>query len=105
MWENIGSELCGNHLVIIIQNDKGNIFSEKVNVIAIEGDGNKINETYHATLCNKDLIFGALDKDPSRVVITEIMTLDKARLERKIGKINPEKIKEISRKIKRQLEL
>ena len=41
--ENIGSELCGNHLVIIMQNDKGNKYSEKVNVLPIEGDGYKMN--------------------------------------------------------------
>lgn len=33
----IGSELCGNHLVVIIQNKKANIYGEKVNVLPIEG--------------------------------------------------------------------
>ena len=41
--EGVGSELCGNHLVVIIQNKKANIYSEKVNVLPIEGDGTKIN--------------------------------------------------------------
>ena len=38
--ENIGSELNGNHLVIIISNNSANIYAEKVNVIILEGNGN-----------------------------------------------------------------
>lgn len=103
--ENIGSELCQNHLVIIIQNKKGNMYSEKVNVITIEGNGNSINENYQMRLSNDDLEFGKLDKNPSRAIITDILTIDKARLARKIGKIKDEKILELNEKIKKQLEL
>lgn len=102
--ENIGSELCQNHLVIIIQNKKGNMYSEKVNVITIEGNGNSINENYQMRLSNDDLEFGKLDKNPSRAIITDILTIDKARLARKIGKIKDEKILELNEKIKKQLE-
>lgn len=103
--ENIGAELCENHLVIIIQNKKGNMYSEKVNVITIEGDGNNINENYQMGLSNEDLEFGKLTKNPSRIIITEILTIDKSRLGRKIGKIKNEKMLNLSEKIKKQLEL
>lgn len=103
--ENVGSELSGNHLVIIIQNTKGNIYSEKVNVIPIEGDGNKIKPSVHLKLTNEDLEYGYLDKDPSRVIFADIMTIDKARLGRRIGQIKSQKINEICKKIKEQLEL
>ncbi|MFC0212132.1 type II toxin-antitoxin system PemK/MazF family toxin [Paenibacillus chartarius] len=103
--ENIGSELSGNHLVIIIQNSKGNIYSEKVNVVPIEGDGNKIKPSVHLKLTNEDLEFGHLDKDPSRVIFADIMTIDKARLGRRIGQIKSVKLEEICNKIKEQLEL
>lgn len=104
--EGIGSELSNNHLVVIIQNKKGNIFSEKVNVLPIEGDGKKFNPNYQKQLTNSDLEEGRLDKDPSRIIITDIMTFDKARLNGRIGKIKPEYMqKVIDPAIKRQLEL
>lgn len=103
--EGIGSELSDNHLVIIIQNKKGNIYGEKVNVIPIEGDGNKIKPAYHIQLFNTHLIEGKLDKNPSRIVISDIMTYDKARLGSYIGRVKPEIIKEVNLKLKRQLEL
>lgn len=103
--EGIGSELSGNHLVIIVQNKKGNIYSEKVNVLPIEGDGTKINPNYQIQLSNDHLENGTLHKNPSRIIITDIMTLDKARLDRKIGKIKPEYMLIISKMLKSQLEL
>lgn len=95
----VGSELKGNHLVIIIQNKNGNIFAEKVNAVVIEGDGNKINPKYQIQLSNVDLTDGSLNKDPSRVIPTEVITIDKARIGRYVGRISPEKMKEIDMKI------
>lgn len=103
--EGVGSELSGSHLVIIIQNKKGNIYSEKVNVLLIEGDGKSINQNYQMELLNDDLLTGTLNKDPSRIILTDISTYDKARLKSKIGKIKPEKMKNIDAAIKRQLSL
>lgn len=93
--EGVGSELCGNHLVVIIQNPKGNIYSEKINVLPIEGNGNKINPNYHLQLTSNDMALGTLDKDPSRIMISDITTIDKARLGRKIGKLTPEYLAQI----------
>lgn len=101
----VGKELKGNHLVIIIQNEKGNIFSEKVNVIPIEGDGNIINPIYNIKLTNSELEEGNLDKIPSRAITSDILTLDKARLGRKIGKINDETMCIISKNLRRQLDI
>lgn len=58
--EGVGSELCGNHLVVIIQNKKANIYSEKVNVLPIEGDGTKINPNYQVRLSSAELANGKL---------------------------------------------
>lgn len=93
--EGVGSELYGNHLVIIVQNKKGNIYSEKVNVLPIEGDGTKINPNYQVRLSSDNIIGCKLDKDPSRIIITDIMTLDKTRLGRKIGRLKPDYISTI----------
>jgi Growth inhibitor len=103
--EGIGSELSGNHLAVIMQNKSGNIYAEKVNILPIEGDGSKVNPNYQVKLTNEDLIEGKLNKDPSRIIITDITTIDKARLDIKVGTIKPEKMTEISKKLLAQLEL
>lgn len=94
--QNAGSELSNNHLVIIIQGFSSNVYGEKVTVVPIEGDGYKINLHYQIKLTDDDLETGQLDKNPSRIIFTDIMTLDKARLNRKIGKLKPEKIEEVN---------
>lgn len=103
--EGVGSELCGNHLVVIIQNKKGNIYSEKVNVLPIEGNGAKINPNYQVRLTSSDLSEGLLSKDPSRIIVTDITTIDKARLGRKIGCLTLERLAEIDKLLKKHLEL
>ena len=103
--EGIGSELCGNHLVVIIQNKKGNIYGEKVNVLPIEGDGTKINPNYQVRLSSTDLAFGSLAKDPSRIIVTDITTIDKSRLGRKIGCLSPNCLATVDKLLKKHLEL
>lgn len=103
--EGVGSELCGNHLVVIIQNKKANIYSEKVNVLPIEGNGAKINPNYQVQLTNADLADGSLDKDPSRIIITDITTIDKARLGRKIGTLSPDCLAAVEKLLRRHLAL
>ena len=103
--EGVGSELCGNHLVVIIQNKKANIYSEKVNILPIEGNGTKINPNYHVQLSSNDLSFGTLDKDPSRIIVTDITTIDKARLGRRIGQLTPACMAKIGYLLRKQLEL
>lgn len=103
--EGVGKELCGNHLVIVIQNANSNIFSDKVTVIPIEGDGNHIKKNYQMRLTNNDLETGHIDKDPSRIIFSDIMTIDKARLGRKIGSLKQEKIEKINLVLKKHLSL
>lgn len=103
--EGVGKELTGNHLVIVIQNANSNIYSDKVTVVPIEGDGNKIKKSYQLKLQNSDLIIGKIDKDPSRIIFSDIMTIDKARLGRKIGILSEEKLNTLSNNIKKHLSL
>ena len=103
--EGVGSELCGNHLVVIIQNKKANIYSEKVNVLPIEGDGTKINPNYQVRLSSAELADGKLDKEPSRIIVTDITTIDKARLGRRIGRLTPECLAAVEKLLKNHLEL
>ena len=103
--EGVGSELCGNHPVVILQNAKANIYGEKVNVLPIEGNGTKINPHFHVQLTPNELSNGQLTKNPSRIIITDIMTLDKARLGRKIGCVTPQCLDSIKTLLQRQLGL
>ncbi len=104
--EGVGKELCGTHPVVIIQNENQNIHAEKVNVLPIEGDGNKINPKYQVQITSLDMENDViLSKDPSRVIISDITTIDKARLGKKIGKLKQSKIDEISKTLKIQLDL
>ena len=103
--EGVGRELSGNHLVIVIQNQNSNLYSDKVVVVPIEGDGNKIKSSYQLKLTNDDLYSGNLDKDPSRIIFSDVMTLDKARLGRKIGSLKSEKMERLSFLIKKYLSL
>lgn len=100
-----GSELSGQHLVVIISNNKGNLYASKVIATVIEGDGKKINPAYHVQLSGADLDTGRLDKDPSRIMTAEIITIDKARLKNKIGMIKPAKMAELNKILLSQLSL
>ncbi len=103
--EGVGRELTGNHLVVIIQNQNSNMYSDKVTVVPIEGDGNKIKPSYQMKLTNEDLYYGKLDKDPSRIIFADILTIDKSRLGRKIGILKDEKIQKLNKLIKKHLSL
>ena len=104
--EGVGRELCGTHPVVIMQNQSQNIHAEKVNVLPIEGDGNKINPRYQVQITSNNLEGDAfLTKNPSRIIISDILTIDKARLGTKIGKLNQETMNIISEKLKIQLDL
>lgn len=95
MTDGVGAELKGDHLGIVIQNKKANLYSSKVNIVPIEGDGSRINKNYNVELSNADLDEGHIDKDPSRIITTDILTVDKCRLGKKIGKVTPDKLTEI----------
>ena len=101
--EGVGKELSGNHLVVVIQNQNSNMYSDKVTVVPIEGDGNIIKKAYQLKLTNSDLSCGNLDKDPSRIIFADIMSIDKARLGRKIGMLTPEKLKRLDYLLKKHL--
>lgn len=102
----VGKELCGMHPVVIMQNYSQNMHADKVNVLPIEGDGNKINPKYQVPITSDDIQGSTtLTKDPSRVIISDILTIDKARLGIKVGKLKEEKIKILNEKLKKQLDL
>ncbi|RKJ62046.1 type II toxin-antitoxin system PemK/MazF family toxin [Butyricicoccus sp. 1XD8-22] len=106
LGENFGSELSGQHPVVIIQNATGNAYAQKVIVVPIEGDGNEIDEAYMMKITSDDLEGDVqLTKNPSRIIVSEIKTIDKARLGKKIGELKSDRLKLLNEKLYNQLSL
>lgn len=102
----VGKELFGMHPVVIMQNKSQNMHADKVNVLPIEGDGKKINPKYQVPITSDDLEGdNKLTKNPSRVIVSDILTIDKARLGVKIGKLKEETVEILNEKLKKQLDL
>lgn len=97
----IGSEQKGTRPVVIIQNDIGNRYSPTVIVSAITSKIRKAKLPTHVEIAEGD---SELDKD-SVILLEQIRTLDKRRLERKITRLAPEIIEEVNKAIEISLGL
>ncbi|ABR50224.1 transcriptional modulator of MazE/toxin, MazF [Alkaliphilus metalliredigens QYMF] len=82
----IGSEQGGVRPVLIIQNDIGNRYSPTVIVAAITSQINKAKLPTHIEITASDY---GLPKD-SVVLLEQIRTIDKRRLEEKVGHFDEE---------------
>nr|WP_295183267.1 type II toxin-antitoxin system PemK/MazF family toxin [Ruminococcus sp.] len=88
-----GSEQYGNRPVLIIQNDVGNKYSPTVIVAAVTskvGVKPKLPTHYFLEAGTVGL------KEPSIVLLEQIRTLDKRRLENYLGKLNSQQIKGVN---------
>lgn len=103
--DSVGKELKNNHLCVIISNPNKNKFSEKVNIVPIEGDGARIDPKNNLKLTNADLEEGNLDKIPSKIIVGDIMTIDKARIGNFIGKLKNDKFTQLMDMVKDQLDI
>lgn len=93
LGEGIGSEQKGARPVLIIQNNLGNKYSPTVIIAAISGKGGV--KTKLPTHYYLDAVRGL--KMPSIVLLEQIRTLDKRRLDRYIGRLPDRHIKGIYR--------
>lgn len=82
--ETQGSEQGGVRPVLIAQNDTGNRYSPTVICAAITSQINKVKLPTHVFLNSGK---GGLTKD-SIVMMEQVRTIDKSRLEEKIGQLN-----------------
>lgn len=87
----IGSEQGGRRPVLIVQNDKGNRFSPTVIVVPITSAGRKHALPTHVHLPGGT---GGLKK-PSIVLCEQLRTLEKIRLERYMGRLEAEILKQV----------
>lgn len=86
----VGSEQGGIRPVLILQNDTGNRYSPTVIVAAITGSLKKQFPT-HANIGSIENLY-----KQSFVLLEQIRTLDKSRLQRYIGHIDGRKMDEIN---------
>lgn len=97
---NVGKEFKDLHLGLVIQNDKGNTFSDTVIVLPITDfkSEEKYDYNVHHKLFNNNFEYvdrHGLDKNPSKVKVADIRTIDKSRIGSRVGKVDDETYKKI----------
>jgi len=97
----IGSEQGGVRPVVVIQNDIGNKYSPTVIVAAITSKINKAKLPTHVEIAANS---SQLDKD-SVILLEQIRTLDKKRLQRKVTSLEKNTIKKVDKAIEISLGL
>jgi mRNA interferase MazF len=89
----VGSEQGGVRPVLVLQNDVGNKYSPTVIVAAITSQINKAKIPTHVEL---DSATYSLPRD-SVILLEQIRTIDKRRLQEKITSLDTEKMKQVNR--------
>ena len=95
-----GHEQGGTRPVLVIQNDIGNEYSSTTIVAAITSQTKK-QMPIHVKIATDE---SGLPED-SIVLLEQIRTLDKERLERKIGRLRAEKMRKVDRALCKSLDL
>jgi mRNA interferase MazF len=96
----VGVEIKKTRPTLIIQNDVGNMYSQATIVAAITS-ANRETFPYEVFLKAGD---GGLQKD-SIVLLSQIRTIDKNRLSKKLGTISSESMKKVDKAIEISLGL
>ena len=94
-----GSEQAGKRPALVIQNDIGNEKASTTIVAAISG-----SVKIYPMNIKVDPPEGGLEY-PSIIKTSQILTVSKERLEKKLGQISEQKMKEVNRAIKLSLDL
>ena len=90
----VGSEQDGYRPVLILQNDVGNYFSPTVVIAAISGNPKKTKMPTHYLLPAGN----GLDT-PSVVLLEQLRTIDKRRIDKYIGRLNEQAMQGINQSI------
>lgn len=96
-----GSEQGGKRSVIVIQNNTGNKFAPTVIVAAVTSKvSKKPNQPTHV-LIEKNPAFSR----PSVVLLEQIFTIDKERIQRLLGQTTPDEMYQINEALMNSLDL
>ena len=101
--QNIGNELSDTHMGIIIQGTARNTASSTVIVIPISSSTKLYNA--HEKITSKDIQTGKLNKLPSKAKTEQITCIDKARLIHKIGKMTPDFMERLEKRLLKNLDI
>ncbi len=101
--QNVGKELCNTHMGIIMQNSYKNSVSSTVIVIPISSSP-RLYDT-HEKIVDTDLEEGMLNKLPSKAKTEQITCIDKSRLIYKIGKMTPEFMIRLEKRLIKNLDI
>ena len=96
------------HLCLVIQNNKGNLYSDSVIVLPITDfkSAEKFDPNVHHKIFNSNFESvdrHGLDKNPSKVKVADITTVDKSRIGNRVGKLNNFTYEKIMKKLRRIL--
>ena len=102
--KNVGKEFDDLHLGLVISNNGSNLFGDTVVVLPITDfkSSKQYNSHIHHKIWNTyfdSVEKSGLDKNPSKVKIADIVTIDKARIKRKVGVLNERTYKTIMKKL------
>ncbi|MCI9448937.1 MAG: type II toxin-antitoxin system PemK/MazF family toxin [Clostridiales bacterium] len=89
----VGSEQDGNRPVVILQNDKGNMYSDTTIVAAITSELDKAHLPTHIIFTSDCM------KKKSMVLLEQIRTIDKSRLGNFVGAMDTQTMKRIDHAI------
>jgi mRNA interferase MazF len=95
-----GSEQAGYRPAVVIQNNVGNRHGSTTIIAAIT---TSVNKTY-PFMVRLSIGEGGLNKE-SAVNLAQILTIDKARLENKLGCLSEERMDEVNKALKVSLDL
>ena len=96
-----GSEQSGRRPVLVIQNDIGNEYSPTVIIAPLTTK--KLSKEYPTNVHLKKGVAGL--KEDSTVLFSQIRTIDKTRLEKKIGSLSKDFISKVDEAIRASLGL
>lgn len=96
-----GSEQAGTRPVLVIQNDVGNAYAPTVIIAPLT---TKAFSKRYPTNVNVPHGAGGI-KEGSTVLLSQIRTIDKRRLERKLGHLPPDLMRQVDEAIKVSLGL
>jgi len=102
-WANldpvIGSEIAKTRPALIISNDVGNQYADRVIVAPISASSLRKIYPFEVPLSPGE---GGLSKE-SKILLDQIRTLDKSRLGQQIGVLSAERMEEVNRAIRIRL--
>lgn len=90
----IGSEQTGTRPVIIIQNDKGNVYSPTTIVASVTSHNKNSYMPTHVRFSNEKLKYDSI------ALLEQVKTVDKTSLGTKIGELTEEQFAALNRAIK-----